>query len=114
MSGPLPGWVGPVAIGGFILANAGSGLCFRYVSASSGRALLSWYVAGNVVGFLCTIFLPLALKDRNPNLVYAACFGGAFVALQLGSWWLFRAPLTVPQAVGIGLVGMGIVVMQWR
>jgi len=97
---------------GYIAAQVGSMLCFKLVSEKTGRAALKFFLIGNGIGFLCTIFLPLALKNQNPNLIYALCLGGGFCFLQFSSYLLFKTPLSTLQWGGIACVALGMVLLQ--
>ncbi|MEZ5405067.1 MAG: hypothetical protein R3F23_02480 [Verrucomicrobiia bacterium] len=99
-------------VAGFIAAQVGSMICFKYVSENSGKAALKLFLLGNTIGFFCTIFLPLALKNQNPNLIYALCLGGGFCLLQLSSYYFFSVPLSNPQWLGIFCVGLGMILLQ--
>lgn len=96
----------------FMVSQAGAAICFKYASAATGSAAWWFFAAGNVVGFCCTWSLTLALKDQNPNVIFAVCYGGAFLLLQFWSWWLFRVPMATWQWAGVGLIGLGIFLLQ--
>jgi len=107
-----------------VLAQAGANLCFKMawgqpaaMSAILHHPLqyaspLAWFVVGNVIGFLCAVFLTLALRNRSPKLICALCFGGGFFFLQLSSCVLFKSALTVWQWFAICLIGSGIVLLR--
>lgn len=101
-----------LCVAGFIAANAGSSILFKYAADAKGSAALWKFVIGNFIGFVAPIALTFALKRSNPNITYALCYGGAFAALQLISWKLFNQSLGVVQWVGVGLVGAGILLLQ--
>jgi multidrug transporter EmrE-like cation transporter len=96
----------------FMVAQAGSAICFKYASAATGPAAWWWFIAGNAVGFNCTWSLTLALGGQQPNLIFAFCYGGGFLLLQGWSWWLFRAPMAPGQWAGVALIGAGIFLLQ--
>jgi len=97
---------------GFIAAQVGSMLCFKLVSEKTGNTALKLFLIGNAIGFLCTIFLPLALKNQNPNLIYALCLGGGFCLLQFFSYLFFKTPLSALQWSGIACVALGMILLQ--
>lgn len=97
---------------GFIAAQVGSMLCFQLVSEKTGSAALKFFIIGNGIGFLCTVFLPLALKNQNPNLIYALCLGGGFCFLQFFSYLFFKTPMNLFQWSGIICVGLGMILLQ--
>jgi multidrug transporter EmrE-like cation transporter len=99
---------------GFILAQVAATLSFKVAADRAGWEALRWFIIGNVVGFLCPVCLTLALRGTNANVIYAVCYGVAFCLIQVGAWWLFRQALTPYQWTGIGLVALGIVLLQWR
>ena len=96
---------------GFVLAQVSANLCFKMVEGRSAPSL-GWFIAGNVIGFFCTVFLTLALRNNNPNIIYALCFGGGFFFLQLFSCVLFKSTLTSWQWFAITLIGSGILLLQ--
>ncbi len=96
----------------FVVGQVGASLVFRVTAMKQGSDALLWFIGGNCLGFLCPVALTLALRGANPNVVYALCFGSAFCVLQFGSWMLFREPITLLQWAGIGLVAVGIVLLQ--
>ena len=107
-----------------MLAQVSANLCFKMVEGQPApvSALvqhplqyagpLGWFIAGNLIGFFCTVFLTLALKDHSPNVIYALCFGGGFFFLQLSSCVLFKSTLTLWQWFAICLIGSGIILLQ--
>ena len=99
---------------GFVIGQAGAGLAFRMAAEKTGSTAIWWFVAGNVIGFLCPVCLTFALKGSNANVIYALCFGISFCTLQIASWLLFHQPLSTLQWTGVTLVTLGIVLLQWR
>lgn len=97
---------------GFIAAQVSSMLCFKFVAESSGKTALKLFLLGNGIGFFCTVFLPLALKNQNPNLIYALCLGGGFCLLQFFSYFFFNVMLSPWQWSGIGCVALGMILLQ--
>src|SRR3989338_6797111 len=98
---------------GYLLTFLGVNLSMKVATQKSGTPAFSWwFIGGNAVGFFCTIFITLALKDRNPNLIYALCVGGGFCLLQVASFLIFREPLGAWQWAGVLLIGIGIICLQ--
>jgi multidrug transporter EmrE-like cation transporter len=56
----------------------------------------------------------MALRDTNPNLIYALCLGGSFCALQLASMLLFKQPLAPVQWAGVSLVALGVILLAFK
>ena len=106
-------WTG-IYILGFIAAQVSSSICFRFVAERSGSPAVWLFVAGNLIGFFCTVFLTLALKGQHPNIIYALCTGGGFCVLQLASFLIFRMPLSSYQWAGIALIVCGMIVLQLK
>ena len=103
-----------ICVFGFIAAQVGSMLCFKLVAEKRGGEALKLFIIGNFIGFLCTVFLPLALKNQNPNLIYALCLGGGFCFLQFFSYFLFRVPLSPLQWSGVGCVAFGMILLNLK
>jgi multidrug transporter EmrE-like cation transporter len=99
------------AVVAFILTSVGSSLLFRVAAQHSGRAAILYFILGNGVGLGVAMSLTLALRDMNPNLIYALCLGGSFCALQLASMLLFKQPLAPVQWIGVSLVAIGVVLL---
>ncbi|MDK2858583.1 MAG: hypothetical protein PWQ89_1702 [Verrucomicrobiota bacterium] len=99
------------AVVAFILTSVGSSLLFRVAAQHSGRAAILYFILGNGVGLGVAMSLTLALRDMNPNLIYALCLGGSFCALQLASMLLFKQPLAPVQWIGVSLVAVGVVLL---
>jgi multidrug transporter EmrE-like cation transporter len=99
---------------GFIVFQVSGSLCLRMASERSGLSAFYFFAAGNAVGFVGTVFLTLALRGQQPNLIYALCQGGGFCALQLAAYLLFSMPLSTIQWCGIGLIASGVVCVQFR
>jgi multidrug transporter EmrE-like cation transporter len=96
----------------FAAAQAGASLLFKLAGEATGSRAWWLFAAGNAVGFGCTLSLLWALKGQNPNVIYAACYGGGFVLLQILSWWLFHVSLSPWQWAGVVLIAVGIILLQ--
>jgi multidrug transporter EmrE-like cation transporter len=103
-----------VAVAGYILASIGSSLLFRVAAQHTGRTALIYFIIGNCVGLGVSVSLTLALRNTNPNLIFAVCLGGAFCALQLVSAMVFKQPLAPVQWVGISLIAIGLVLLPFK
>jgi multidrug transporter EmrE-like cation transporter len=100
-------------ISAYFAAFLGVNLSMKFASLKTGTpAYWWWFVGGNLVGFFCTLFMVMAMKDQNPHLIYALCIGGGFCLLQVACFLIFREPLSAWQWAGIGLVGTGIICLQ--
>lgn len=100
-------------IAGYIVCFLGVNLAMKAAAQHDGTpAYWWWFVGGNIVGFFCTVFMAMALRGQNPNLIYALCIGGGFCLLQIASLLVFKDALTFWQWLGIGLVGIGIICLQ--
>lgn len=97
---------------GYAIAMAAANLFFKASADSSGRMFWFYYILGNASGFVCTLFIPLALRLGSPSVVYAMAIGGGFVLLQLASYMLFQQALTGWQWAGIALISAGIIMLQ--
>ena len=56
----------------YILASVGSSLLFRVAAQYTGRRALLYFILGNCVGLCVSISMTLALRNANPNLIFAA------------------------------------------
>jgi multidrug transporter EmrE-like cation transporter len=98
----------------FAISNAWSGIQFKFAAQSTGRTALLHFIIGNLIAACGPVALTFALKRGHPNVVYALCFGTAFVVLQLAAWRVFQQPLSLTQWAGVGCVGAGIFLLQVR
>ena len=110
-----PFWIG-VSILGFIIAQAGAAVFFKLNATEVLYSLRWWlyFAAGNAAGFGCPLAMAFALRGTNANLIYAVCYGGGFCLVQLAVWMIFREPLSAIQWSGIGLVFLGVILLQVR
>lgn len=99
---------------GFVISQTGAYLCLRLASQRTGLQLYGMFLLGTSIGFGSPVCLTLALRNANPNLIYAFCIGGAFFVLQFASSIVFRQPLTGIQWTGILIIGLGLVLVQLR
>ncbi len=105
-------WPKELLIFGYIVAFAFGNLCFKKAGDRSGFWWIWFFTLGNTICFLSTFFETWALAGRNPNVIFAACLGGGFCALQLVSFLVFKTPLSTFQWAGIGLISLGIILLQ--
>ena len=98
----------------FMFANTTSVVLFKVAAQSPGKKWIWYFLLGNGIGVLGPAAMTLALRESNPNLVYALCFCGAFALFQIVSWRLFQQPLSPVQWAGIACVGVGILLLQLR
>jgi multidrug transporter EmrE-like cation transporter len=99
---------------GFVISQTGAYLCLRLASQRSGLQLYGMFLLGTSIGFGSPVCLTLALKNANPNLIYAFCIGGAFFVLQFASSIIFRQPLSGIQWTGILIIGLGLILVQLK
>jgi len=96
----------------FIGFSVAGSLCLRVAGERGGVPGVWFFAAGNAIGFVGTIFLTLALRAHQPNIIYALCQGGAFCVLQLAAFLIFRVPLTAFQWLGVTLIACGVCCVQ--
>lgn len=101
-------------IAGFVVSSTGASLVFKAAADAAGWAAFRFFLLGNLIGVWAPVCLMYALKGTNPNIVYAACYGIGFCALQAASFQLFQQPLSAWQWAGVGVVGVGILLLQIR
>jgi len=99
---------------GFVVFYVGDNVCLRYASQRAGWPAFWWFAAGNVLGFIATIMLTLALKAQHPNIIFALAQGGGFCLLQLTAFYLFHDPLSRVQWTGVALIAIGIICVQFK
>lgn len=97
---------------GFVISSTGASLLFKLAADAAGWVALRYFLLGNFAGVWAPVCLMFALKGTNANVVYAICYGGGFCALQIAAFYLFRQPLSVWQWAGVGVVAVGILLLQ--
>lgn len=101
-------------IAAYALGMAGANLLLRFTSRAEGLSWWLWFAAANATGFVCVAVLPHALKLAPSNIVYALSIGIGFCLLQITAWLLFRENLTAWQWGGVGLIALGVVLLQLK
>ncbi len=96
---------------GFILSQTSAFLILRFASQNTGFKMVAIFLIGTTIGTGSPICMTIALRNSNPNLIYAACIGGSFFVLQVASSFIFRNPLTGMQWAGVLLVGSGLLLL---
>lgn len=110
----------PIATGflymlGFIASSTGASLLFKLAADQQvRRAMIGYFVLGNLAGVFAPVFLTLALRGTHANYVYAICYGVSFCALQIVSFLFFRQALSPYQWAGIACVAAGVLLLQVR
>jgi len=103
-----------VLITSYAIGMALANLCLKWASQNTGMKYFVWFAGANLAGFTTVIILPYALKLAPSNVVYAMSIGGGFCLLQLTTFWIFREPLSQIQWVGVFLIMIGIILLQWK
>lgn len=99
------------AIVGYVIAMTAANLFFKFSAESHGKMFWVYFFLGNAVGFVCTLFLPMALRLAPAGVVYAMAIGGGCLALQLTTFVLFPQPTSFLQVTGITLVTGGLILL---
>lgn len=99
---------------GFAVSQTGAYVCLRFASQETGLRMASIFLLGNIIGFGSPVCLTMALKNANPNIIYAMCIGGSFFILQFVSSAVFQRPLNFLQWMGILLIGIGLLFVQMQ
>lgn len=101
-------------IGLYAAGMAGANLLLKLVAGQEGWRAWGLFAAANAVGFVCVAVMPFALRLAPAHQVYAWALGLGFCLLQVVAAFWFREALGVWQWVGMGLVGVGLAIMQLR
>ncbi len=75
---------------------------------------MAYFVTGLIAGLLFSAGATIAMRNNNPNLVYAMIGGPGAVALHLTLVWVFDQSLLWQQWVAILLIVIGAVLLQVR
>lgn len=71
-----------------------------------------FYVVGMIAYVIAIGFLAESFKYKNFAVANAICVGFNIIALAIVSWLYFKEALSLAQVLGIGLVVVGIVVLE--
>jgi multidrug transporter EmrE-like cation transporter len=109
-----PGVLTPLLIAVYMAAMTAANLFTKFAADATGTRFWVWFVAGNIAGFVCPVTLTLALRHGPPHLIFAAAIAGGFCLLQLVSALIFQTALSPLQSLGIGLIVLGLFLLQWK
>lgn len=66
-----------------------------------------------IAGYICTFyFLMLALRVIPVGIAYAIWAGVGIIMITIGAYFLYQQALDLPALLGIGLIVLGVVVIQ--
>ncbi len=97
---------------GFIASQTGAYVLLRLAAQEAGLKMYAIFFFGTTVGFGSPVCMTLALRQANPNVIYASCIGGSFFVLQFVSSVLFKQSLSFMQWAGILMVGSGLLLLH--
>jgi len=97
-----------ILLAGYYLIGLAANFCFKEGGTDAAH---HWYyfIGGNLLGIASTALLMGVYARLNVNLAMVLATSGAFLLLQGTFWLVYHSPLTVWQAAGILLVGVGTV-----
>ena len=71
-----------------------------------------FYIIGMIAYVIAIGFLAESFKYKNMAVANAICVGFNIITLVIVSWFYFKETLTISQLIGVGLVVLGIVVLE--
>ena len=97
-----------------IYAVVGLASCLAFKQGGTDRPhRVLYFILGNACGITSTWLLMKVYVRMNANLATAIANGAVFVLFQLAAAWLWLAPLTALQWVGIATVLVGTLMATW-
>ncbi len=91
---------------GYWVLGLGGNFCFKEGGTDPAH-WLHYFVGGNLLGIGSTALLMGVYARLNANLTLVLATAGAFFLQQVSFWGVYHTSLTLAQASGIGLVGVG-------
>lgn len=101
-----------LAMFGAIAAHTGAAICFKKAAQRSGSSALAIFVLGNAIGFLNPVLKTIALRNNNPNVIFAIMGGAGGIFFIFVINWFFRGRLTRFQWLAILIIILGSVLLQ--
>jgi hypothetical protein len=95
-------------LAGYWALGLGGNFCFKEGGTDPGH-FACYFVVGNLLGISSTALLMGVYARLNANLTLVLATSGAFFLQQVSFWLVYHSALTVLQAGGIVLVGVGTV-----
>ncbi len=93
---------------GYYILGLGANFCFKEGGTDAAHKLF-YFIVGNALGITSTAMLMGVYARMNINLAMVLATSGAFLFQQISFWLVYHTPLTLVQAGGILMVGVGTV-----
>ena len=95
-------------LAGYYVIGLAANFCFKEGGTDAAHRL-AYFIGGNAFGITSTALLMGMYARMNVNLAMVLGTSGAFLLQQVGFWAVYHTPLTLMQAAGILMVGVGTV-----
>ncbi len=95
-------------LAGCLAVGLAANFCFKEGGTDAAHRVL-YFIGGNALGISSTALLMGVYARMNVNLAMVLATSGAFLLQQTAFWLVYHSPLTVLQATGILMVGVGTV-----
>ena len=95
-------------LGGYLAVGLAANFCFKEGGTDTAHRVI-YFIGGNALGITSTALLMGVYARMNVNLAMVLATSGAFLLQQTAFWLVYHSPLTVLQATGILMVGVGTV-----
>lgn len=101
-----------LAMFGALSAHTGASICFKKAAQQNGTRALAIFAMGNVIGFINPICKTIALRNNNPNVIFAIMGGLGGVIFVFVINWVFEGKLTRSQWFAIMIIIFGSILLQ--
>ena len=101
-----------LAMFGAVSAHTGAAIFYKKAAQNSGIRALVVFVLANAIGLMNPIFKTMALRNNNPNVIFAIMggLGGIFFIFVIN--WVFRGRLTRFQWFAMLIIILGSILLQ--
>jgi multidrug transporter EmrE-like cation transporter len=106
---PLSTWL---ALFIAVAAHTGAAICYKKAAQQAGWRTIAIFVLGNAIGFFNPIFKTMALRNNNPNVIFAIMGGPGGILFIFVINWVFRGRLTRFQWFAILIIIVGSMLLQ--
>jgi spermidine export protein MdtJ len=91
-----------------VVLNAGSGILYKWASASGGALATALFLAGITLGGVNAFFYTRSLAGIRLNVAYPVFSAGSVLLVTLASLLIFAETLSVRQGLGIAVALAGV------
>lgn len=95
-------------------AHTGASIFFKKAAQQKGTRAMAIFALGNVIGFINPICKTIALRNNNPNVIFAIMGGLGGIIFVFVINWVFQGKLTRFQWFAILIIIFGSILLQFQ